>query len=84
MIGFAILAPVLFLILLGLVKSKRRVPFDTLLLGGVPSRVVPVKLYAQARAAGTVASLDAVVAAGGRSLASGLILAAGRPNPSGF
>ena len=78
-IGFSILAPVLFLLLIGLVKSKRRVPFDTLLLGGALAcvvAVIPVKLYAQARAAGTVASLDAVAATGGWSLASGLILAA--------
>src|SRR5256712_6300578 len=48
-IGFSILAPVLFLLLVGLVKSKRRVPFDTLLLGGALPRVVaaiPLKLYA--------------------------------------
>src|SRR2546425_8190818 len=78
-IGFSILAPVLFLLLIGLVKTKRRVPFDTFLLGGALAcvvAVIPVKLYAQARAAGTVASLDAVAATGGWSLASGLILAA--------
>src|SRR2546428_11661723 len=78
-IGFPSLAPVRFLLLVGLVKSKRRVPFDTLLLGGALAcvvAVIPVKLYAQARAAGTVASLDAVAATGGWSLASGLILAA--------
>src|SRR2546425_1171683 len=78
-IGFSILAPVLFLLLIGIVKSKRRVPFDTFLLGGALAcvvAVIPVKLYAQARAAGTVASLDAVAATGGWSLASGLILAA--------
>src|SRR3989442_9771782 len=78
-IGFSILAPVLFLLLIGLVKSKRPVPFDTFLLGGALAcvvAVIPVKLYAQARAAGTVASLDAVAATGGWSLASGLILAA--------
>src|SRR3989441_5423757 len=78
-IGFSILAPVLFLLLIGLVKTKRRVPFDTFLLGGALAcvvAVIPVKLYAQARAAGTVASLDAVAPTGGWSLASGLILAA--------
>src|SRR5438445_42990 len=50
-IGFSILAPVLFLLLIGLVKSKRRVPFDTLLLGGALAcvvAVIPVKLYAAA------------------------------------
>src|SRR5205809_1044734 len=36
--------------------------------------VIPVQLYARARAVGTVASLDAVAATGGWSLASGLIL----------
>src|SRR3989442_1015241 len=53
-IGFSILAPVLFLLLIRLVKSKRRVPFDTLLLGRALARVVavlPLKLYAQARPA---------------------------------
>src|SRR3989454_3828053 len=78
-IGFSILAPVLFLLLVGLVKSKRRIPFDTLLLGGALAcvvAVIPVKLYAQARAAGTVASLAAVAATGGGSLPSGLILPA--------
>ena len=76
-IGFTILAPVFFLILFGLVRSKRRVPYDTLLLGGAIAcaiAVVPVELYAHARAAGTVASLDAVAATGGLTAASALIL----------
>ena len=78
-IGFAILAPVLFLVLFGLFKSKRRVPFDTLLLGGALACVVaaiPVKLYAEARGAGSVTTIDAVAATGGWSVASGLVLAA--------
>ncbi|GEM_PF-5479466 len=76
-IGFTILAPVFFLILVGLVKSKRRVPHDTLLLGGATAAaiaVIPVQLYAHARAAGTVASLDAVAATGGLTAVSALIL----------
>ncbi|TLZ61721.1 MAG: hypothetical protein E6K13_06605, partial [Methanobacteriota archaeon] len=78
-IGFAILAPVLFLVLFGLFKSKRRLPFDTLLLGGALACVVaaiPVKLYAEARGAGSVTTIDAVAATGGWSVASGLVLAA--------
>ena len=78
-IGFTILAPVLFLILVGLARSKRRMPLDALLLGGTLAcvvAVIPVELYARARAVGTVASLDAVAATGGWSLASGLILVA--------
>ncbi len=76
-IGFSILASVFFLILVGLVRSKRRVPYDTLLLGGAIAcaiAVIPVELYAHARAAGTVASLDAVAATGGLTAASALIL----------
>src|SRR2546428_11790407 len=78
-IGFAILAPVLFLVLFGLFKSTRRVPFDPLLLGGALACVVaaiPVKLYGEARAAGSVTTIDAVAATGGWSVASGLVLAA--------
>src|SRR5437867_11996645 len=77
-IGFAILAPVLFLVLFGLFKSKRRLPFDTLLLGSALACVVgaiPAKLYAEAHAAGSITSLDPVAATGGWSVASGLILA---------
>jgi hypothetical protein len=76
-IGFTILAPAFFLILVGLVRSKRRVPYDSLLLGGAIAcaiAVIPVQLYAHARAAGTVASLDAVAATGGLTAASALIL----------
>lgn len=76
-IGFVILAPTFFLILVGLIRSKRRVPHDTLLLGGAMGcaiAVVPVEVYAHARAAGTVASLDAVAATGGLTAASALIL----------
>ena len=78
-IGFTVLAPVLFLILSALAKAQRRVPFDSLLLGGALACVIavtPVVLYSHARAAGTVASLDAVAATGGLTAASALILAA--------
>jgi len=79
-IGFVILAPVLFLILLGLWRSGRRPGFDTLLPGiaalACVAALVPVKLYAQGRAAGTIASLDQAVATGGWSVASVLLLAA--------
>ena len=79
-IGFVILAPVLFLILLGLWRSGRRPGFDALLPGiaalACVAALVPVKLYAQGRAAGTIASLDQVVATGGWSVASGLLLGA--------
>ena len=78
-IGFSIFAPVLFLVLFGLIKSKRRIPFDTLLLGSALACVVgaiPAKLYAEAHATGSITSIDAVAATGGWSVASGLILAA--------
>src|SRR2546425_8467473 len=81
-IGFSILAPVLFLLLVGLVKSKRRVPFDTLLLGGALAcvvAVIPLKLYAPARAAGAVASPYAGAATGGGAPAPRLILSASLP-----
>src|SRR3989454_8709856 len=54
-IGFSILAPVLFLLLVGLVKSKRRGTFDTPPPRRAPACVValiPLKLYAHAPAAG--------------------------------
>src|SRR6266498_3501023 len=53
--------PSFLLTLVGLARSKRRMPLDTLLLGGMLAcivAVIPVELYAHARAAGTVASLD--------------------------
>ena len=79
-IGFVILAPVLFLILLGLWRSGRRPGFDALLPGiaalACVAALVPVKLYAQGRAAGTIASLDQVVATGGWGVASALLLVA--------
>src|SRR2546422_6133378 len=67
-IGFSILAPVLFLLLVGLVKSKRRVPLDTPPLRGAPPGVVagvPPELYAPAPPAGAGAGPDAGAAAGG-------------------
>src|SRR5256712_360380 len=78
-VGFAVLAPVLFLILVGLARSRRQLPLDTLLLGGTlacVAAVIPVELYAHARAAGAVASLDAGAPTGGYTAGSAPVPAA--------
>ena len=79
-IGFVILAPVLLVIVFALARSRPRPGFDTLVLGIVAFAcvvaLVPVKLYAEGRAAGTIASLDQVVATGGWGVASALLLVA--------
>ncbi len=79
-IGFVILAPVLLVIVFALARSVRRPAFDTLVLGIVAFAcvvaLVPVKLYAQGRAAGTIAGIDQVAATGGWGVASALLLVA--------
>lgn len=76
--GFAILAGVLLLLLAGLVRGPRKVPFDGLALGFVAFVIalalVPVLVIAQAHARGTIGSIDEVAATGGWSVASMLIL----------
>ena len=70
-------APLAFL--LSLQGSSGFTVSGSLLLGGTlacVAAVIPVELYAHARAAGTVASLDAVAATGGYTAVSALVLAA--------
>lgn len=79
-IGVVVLACSLFLIVLGLVRAEKKVRFDAFLLGcatfGCLAAWVPTMLYAQGRARGTVASVDAAAATGGWSVAAVLLLAA--------
>ena len=79
-VGIAILASAMFLILLGLLRADKRPRIEILLLGfaslGCLVTWVPVMVNAQARVQGTAASVDAVAATGGMGLASGLLLAA--------
>ncbi len=78
MAGFAILAGVLLLLLAGLARGPRKVPFDGIALGFVAFVIalvlVPVLVIAQAHARGTIGSIDEVAATGGWSVASVLLL----------
>ncbi len=77
-VGFAILAGVLLLLLAGLARGPGRVPFDGLALGFaafvIAIVLVPVLAIAQAHARGAIGSIDEVAATGGWSVASVLIL----------
>ena len=79
-LGVVILAAAVFLILFAFLRADRKVGFVPFLLGATVlaclAAWVPVMLYAQGRATGTVASLDAAAATGGWGLASCLMLGA--------
>ncbi|MBI4417012.1 MAG: hypothetical protein HY557_08515 [Euryarchaeota archaeon] len=79
-IGTILFVAALFLILIGMLRGDRRTSLGTFTLGLLVlvclAAWVPVMLYAQGRATGTLGTVDAVAATGGWSVASAILLAA--------
>lgn len=79
-LGCVVLACAFFLILFGLVRADKRVPFDSFLLGVAAFAClvtwVPAMLASEGIARGTIDGVDAAGATGGWGLASLLLLGA--------